>query len=305
MLGKQESRTSRTQQPQHLQLSETSASPEQPSGVTHAAWLGFILLSHSLEERKKTMRKNRFIFWFSVMSLVLLTVLSVNSQTRKSKSNQKPPEPPFRGPNTKEGASQASKSSKVLREIMGTPDKGIPTDLLDKAECVMVFPQVLKVGFIVGGQRGRGVASCRTRSGWSAPAYFEMKGGSVGFQIGGQATDFVLLIMNESGMKNLLSDRFELGGEASVAAGPVGRTTSASTDAKMDAQILSYSRSKGLFGGISLKGLVISPDESDMEETYGNGITAETILAANKNRAPSEVQVFPKALSRYSSRTAN
>jgi lipid-binding SYLF domain-containing protein len=250
------------------------------------------------------MRNNRFIFWFSVLSLVILTVLSVNSQTKKPKSKATP-EPPIRGPNTQEGASQASKASRVLREIMGTPDKGIPRDLLDRAECVMVFPQVLKVGFIVGGQRGRGAASCRTRSGWSAPAYFEMKGGSVGFQIGGQATDFVLLIMNESGMKNLLSDRFELGGEASVAAGPVGRTTSASTDAKMDAQILSYSRSKGLFAGVSLKGLVISPDESDMEDTYGNGIKATTILAANKNRAPSEVQVFPKALTQYSSRTAN
>ena len=251
------------------------------------------------------MRNKRFRFWFSVGGLVLLTVLGVSSQTRKSKSNPKPPEPPFRGPNTKEGAIQASKSSKVLREIMGTPDKGIPKDLLDKAECVMVFPQVLKVGFIVGGQRGRGVASCRTRSGWSAPAYFEMKGGSVGFQIGGQATDFVLLIMNESGMNNLLSDRFEMGGEGSVAAGPVGRTTTASTDAKMDAQILSYSRSKGLFAGVSLKGSVISPDESDMEGTYGNGVTATTILAANKKRAPAEVQVFPNTLARYSSRTAN
>ena len=251
------------------------------------------------------MRNNRFMFWFSVMSLVLLTAVAVNSQTRKSKSTQKPADPPFRGPNTKEGASQASKASTVLSQIMGTPDKGIPKDLLDKAECVMIFPQVLKAAFIVGGQRGRGVASCRTSSGWSAPAFFEMKGGSIGFQVGGQATDFVLLIMNESGMKNLLSDRFELGGEASVAAGPVGRTSTASTDAKMDAQILSYSRSKGLFGGVSLKGSVISQDESDMEGTYGNGITATTILAANKNRAPSEVQVFPKALSRYSSRTAN
>jgi lipid-binding SYLF domain-containing protein len=251
------------------------------------------------------MRNKRFMFWFAVMSLMIFTVLGVNSQTRKPKSNPKSAEPPFRGPNTTEGASQASKSSKVLREIMGTPDKGIPKDLLNNAECVMVFPQVLKAGFIVGGQRGRGVASCRTHSGWSAPAYFWMKGGSVGFQIGAQATDFVLLIMNESGMKNLLSDKFELGGEASVAAGPVGRTTTASTDAKMDAQILSYSRSKGLFGGISLKGSVISPDEDDMEGTYGNGITAATILAANKSRAPSEVQVFPNALSRYSSRTAN
>ncbi|MCM3900127.1 MAG: lipid-binding SYLF domain-containing protein [Pyrinomonadaceae bacterium] len=261
------------------------------------------------------MRNSRFIFLvFSVVSVVILAALAANSQTKKPKSKAKTtraaaaptptPEPPIRGPNTTEGASQASKSSQVLREIMGTRDKGIPRDLLDKAECVMVFPKVLKAGFIVGGQRGRGVASCRTRSGWSAPAYFEMKGGSVGFQIGGQSTDFVLLIMNESGMKNLLSDRFELGGEASVAAGPVGRTAAASTDAKMDAEILSYSRSRGLFGGVSLKGSVISPDKSDMEGTYGEGMTAELILRTNKSRAPSEVRVFPNALSRYASRTA-
>jgi lipid-binding SYLF domain-containing protein len=213
-------------------------------------------------------------------------------------------EPPLKGPNTKEGAKQASKSAKVLTEIMGVADKGIPQDLLAKAECVAVFPSVVKAGFILGGQGGRGVASCRTPSGWSAPAYFELKGGSVGLQAGGEATDFVLLFMNESGMKSLLSDKFELGGEASVAAGPVGRTSAASTDIKMDAQILSYSRSKGLFGGISLKGSVISPEKSDMEGTYGKGVTAQTVLAANKSRAPAEVQVFPNTLTQYSGRVS-
>ncbi|MGH9883377.1 MAG: lipid-binding SYLF domain-containing protein, partial [Pyrinomonadaceae bacterium] len=138
-----------------------------------------------------------------------------------------------------------------------------------------------------------------------APAYFELKGGSIGLQAGGQSTDFVLLIMNESGMKSLLSDKFELGGEASVAAGPVGRTTSASTDVKLDAEILSYSRSKGLFGGVSLKGSTISPEKSDMEGTYGKGIKAQTVLAANKTRAPAEVQIFPNTLTQYSTRTAN
>jgi len=214
-------------------------------------------------------------------------------------------EPPLRGSNTKEGASQATKSAKVLNEIMGTPDKGIPRDLLAKAECVAVFPNVVKAGFIVGGHGGRGVASCRTRSGWSAPAYFEMKGGSIGLQAGGSSTDFVLLFMNESGMKSLLSDKFEMGGEASVAAGPVGRTSSATTDAKMDAEILSYSRSKGLFGGLSLKGSAISPEKSDMEGTYGSGVTAQTVLTADKKRAPAEVQIFPDTVGRYSSRTAN
>lgn len=230
----------------------------------------------------------------SIMWVVILMGGLVNAQTEAQG---------LRGRDIKEGAKQAEKSAKVLNEIMGTPDKGIPRDLLEKAECVLVFPDVIKGGFIVGGQGGRGVASCRTASGWSAPAYFEIKGGSVGLQIGGQSTDFILLIMNESGMKSLLSDKFELGGEASVAAGPVGRTASASTDAKMDAQILSYSRSKGLFGGVSLKGSAISPDKSDMEGTYGKGIKADTILAAEKARAPQEVQVFPNALAQYSTRT--
>lgn len=225
----------------------------------------------------------------SIICVLLFAVAAANSQ-------------PMKGPKVKEGAEQASKSAKVLTEIMGTPDKGIPRDLLDKAECVLVFPKVVKGGFIVGAQGGRGVASCRIASGWSAPAFFEIKGGSVGLQIGGQATDFVLLIMNESGMKSLLSDKFELGGEGSVAAGPVGRTASASTDVKMDAQILSYSRSKGLFGGVSLKGSVISPEKSDMEDTYGKGTNAETVLAADKTRAPQEVQVFPNALAQYSTR---
>lgn len=227
-----------------------------------------------------------------IICVVVLAVMPVGSQT-------------MRGSNTKDGASQATKSAQVLSEIMATPDKGIPRDLLEKAECVLVFPKVVKGGFIFGAQGGRGVASCRTKSGWSAPAYFEIKGGSVGLQVGGQATDFVLLIMNESGMKSLLSDKFELGGEGSVAAGPVGRTASASTDVKMDAQILSYSRSKGLFGGISLKGSVISPDKSDMEGTYGKGIKAQTVLAADKAKAPTEVQVFPNALAQYSARTSN
>src|SRR5262245_31193071 len=240
-----------------------------------------------------------------VFCCLLVTAVTAAAQRKpKPKPAPTPTDPPLRGPNTKEGASQAAKAAKVLTEIMGTPDKGIPRDLLEKAECVVGFPRVVKAGFMLAGQGGRGVASCRTPSGWSAPAFFEIKGGSVGLQIGGQATDIVLLIMNESGMRSLLSDKFELGGDASVAAGPVGRTTSASTDVKMDAQILSYSRSKGLFAGVSLKGSVISPEKSDMEGTYGKGITAQTVLAANKNRAPAEVQVFPNTLTQYSTRRA-
>jgi len=237
-----------------------------------------------------------------VLSIVLATTAVATAQPKTKKASA---EPQLRGPNTKEGASQANKSVQVLNEIMAVPDKGIPRDLLAKAECVAVFPKVVKVGFIVGGEAGRGVACCRTPSGWSAPAFFEIKGGSIGLQIGGQATDFVLLFMNEGGMQSLLSDKFELGGDASVAAGPVGRTTSATTDIKMDAQILSYSRSKGLFGGISLKGSVVSPEKSDMEGTYGPGVKAQKVLAVINDRAPIEVRAFAKTLTQYSARRAN
>lgn len=251
------------------------------------------------------MNYSRSKLWVLVLLLALVSLIGFSAQKSTKKSTlAASTEPPIRGPNTKDGASQSSKSAKVVNEIMDTPDKGIPTDLLEKAECVLVFPKVIKAGFIVGGSGGRGAASCRTPSGWSAPAYFEIKGGSVGLQIGGQETDFVLLIMNESGMKSLLSDKFELGGEASVSAGPVGRTTTASTDIKLDAEILSYSRSKGVFGGISLKGSVISPEKSDMEGTYGPGMRAETILKLGKDRAPQEVRALPDTLWRYSKRTA-
>jgi len=209
-----------------------------------------------------------------------------------------------RGNDLKNGTEQAQKAAKVFGEIMSTPDKGIPTDLLNKAECVAVFPTVVKVGFIVGGKAGRGVASCRTPSGWSAPAFLEIKGGSFGLQIGGQATDVVLLFMNTNGLKKLVNNKVELGADASIAAGPVGREAAASTDASMSAEILSYSRSKGLFAGISLKGSVVSAEKSDMEGTYGKSVTALQVLAAGNSRAPAEVQVFANKLSEFSTRTA-
>lgn len=215
------------------------------------------------------------------------------------------PEPPLpRGKDMKEGSSQAEKATKVFNEIMGTPDKGIPADLLNKAECVAVFPTVVKAGFIVGGKGGRGVASCRTPSGWSAPAFLEIKGGSFGLQIGAEATDVVLLFMNTNGLKKLVNNKVELGADASIAAGPVGREAAASTDASMSAEILSYSRSKGLFAGISLKGSVVSADKSDMEDTYGKTVTALQVLAAGNGRAPAEVQVFANKLGEYSARKA-
>jgi SH3 domain-containing YSC84-like protein 1 len=204
----------------------------------------------------------------------------------------------------KDEINQSQKAAEVFREIMGVPDKEIPRNVLDKAECVAVFPQVIKAGFIIGGRGGRGVASCRTASGWSAPAYFTLGGGSIGLQIGAQATDFVLLFMNRDGMKSLLSDNFTLGGDASVAAGPVGRQAGAETDLKLDAQILSYSRSKGLFAGLELKGVVIKPAKDDMRDVYGREFTAREVLEENKVTAPEPVRAFPNTLAQYSSRAA-
>src|SRR5207249_2234003 len=156
----------------------------------------------------------------------------------------------------KDEVNQSAKAAKVFNEVMNTPDKEIPRSVLDSAECVGVFPDVIKAGFIVGGRGGRGVISCRTANGWSAPAYFKLGGGSFGLQIGAESTDFVLLFMNKDAVNSLLKSKFTLGADASVAAGPVGREAGAATDAKLNAQILSYSRSKGLFAGIELSGAV-------------------------------------------------
>jgi len=206
------------------------------------------------------------------------------------------------GKRIKDEAEQSSKAAKVLREIMGTPDKEIPEDLLARAECVAVFPSVIKAGFIFGGRGGRGVASCRTGAGWSAPAYFNLGGGSFGLQIGAEATDFVLLFMNSEGLDSLLSNKFTLGGDASVAAGPVGRAAGADTDAVMKAKILSYSRSRGLFAGLELKGVVITPDKSDMRDVYGKGVMTKVVLKEDKAAAPASVREFPETLNRYSAR---
>jgi lipid-binding SYLF domain-containing protein len=208
------------------------------------------------------------------------------------------------GKNVKDSASQANKAATVLKEIMAAPDQAIPKDVLDSAECVAVFPQVIKAGFIFGGRGGRGVASCRTPGGWSAPAFFNLGGGSFGLQIGAQATDFIFLFMNEKGMESLLSSKFTLGGDASAAAGPVGRQAGAETDVLMSAQVLSYSRSKGVFAGLELKGTVVSQDKEHMEGVYGKGVTAREVLKENKVKAPAEVQVFPRTLYSYSARKA-
>jgi lipid-binding SYLF domain-containing protein len=203
-----------------------------------------------------------------------------------------------------EAARQSQKAAKVFNDIMSAPDNAIPRDLLSRAEAVAVFPDVIKAGFIVGGRGGRGVISRRVRGGWSAPAFFNLGGGSIGLQIGASSTDFVLLFMNKEAINGLLEDKFEIGGEGSVAAGPVGRTAAATTNATLDAGILSYSRSKGLFAGLELKGTVINPDNNDNEAVYG--LKARDILTGSRKidikRMPPGVRIFPQTLARYSVR---
>jgi SH3 domain-containing YSC84-like protein 1 len=174
----------------------------------------------------------------------------------------------------------------VLNEIQAAPDAGIPQEVLGSAECVAVVPSMLKGGFIVGAKYGRGLASCRTPKGWSAPAFFVVAGGSFGFQIGGQAVDLVMLIMNQDGMKHLLSSEFALGADASVAAGPVGRHAEGNTDWKMRAEVLTYSRARGLFAGVTLNGASIKQDKDSTREFYGRMVPFKTALTGEIGPPP-------------------
>lgn len=197
-------------------------------------------------------------------------------------------------------------SAEVFNDIMSTPDKGIPQDILAKSECVIIVPSTKKAAFVVGGEYGRGFAECRSSSGtgWTAPAAVKLEGGSVGFQIGGSATDVVLLVMNREGMNKLMGDKFTLGADASIAAGPVGRTAAANTDVKLNAEILSWSRSKGLFAGISLNGASLRPDEDANAEMYGRKMGNREILAGSV-RPPADAHALNAALDRYASRSSS
>jgi lipid-binding SYLF domain-containing protein len=199
-----------------------------------------------------------------------------------------------------------SESAAVLKEIIGVPE-GIPKDLLNKAVCVVVYPSVKKAAFIVGGSYGRGVITCRTGKEfnggrWSAPAMFALEGGSFGFQIGAQATDFVLLIMNESGANSVMSSKVKIGADASAAAGPVGRNATAETDVVLKAEILSYSRAKGLFAGISLEGSTLRSDDGGNKLIYGRDITAKEIVREGKVRPPAAAQRLLAILQKNSPR---
>jgi len=191
-------------------------------------------------------------------------------------------------------------SADALTDAMRASDHGIPQDLIDKAHCVVVIPGMKKAGFIFGAEEGRGFAVCRRRgTGWSAPAAMRTEGGSFGFQIGVSDTDVVLLVMNDGGMKHLLSDKFTLGGDASVVAGPIGRAATAQTDAELQAEVLSYSRSHGLFAGIALTGATLRPDEDTNRELYGHNTTNREILTG-EFKTPAVARKFENALNRES-----
>jgi lipid-binding SYLF domain-containing protein len=173
---------------------------------------------------------------------------------------------------------RTQKAAQVFKEIMNTPDQGIPSELLESAKCIAIIPGDKKFAFVFGGSYGRGVATCRTEHGWSAPMFVAIDGGSVGYQIGGSSTDIVMLFMNDHALQSLLKDKFKLGADASVAAGPVGRSAAASTDLKLNAEILSYSRSKGAFAGVSLDGAKMQADKSGDEAMYGHEVNRREIL---------------------------
>jgi lipid-binding SYLF domain-containing protein len=184
----------------------------------------------------------------------------------------------------------------VLHAIMATPDKGIPEEVLSNAKCILVVPDLVKGGFIFGGKHGRGVASCRTSYGWSAPAFVSVGGGSWGLQIGIEGVDLVMLVMNEQGLQHLLSSKFQLSGEGSVAAGPVGRHASAGTDWKMNTEMLTYSRSKGVFAGLTLEGAVVEQDNDSTRAIYGKHMMFRNILSGRVS-TPRSADAFVRAVS--------
>lgn len=227
-------------------------------------------------------------FTASVCALLLLIAFVANAPAQKKSRLQ-------------DATRHSREAAEVFTEIMNVRDRAIPKELLDKAEGIAVFPDVVKAAFIFGGKGGQGLISRRTRNGWSAPAFFNLSGGSFGAQIGASKTDYVLLIMNDEGINGLLKDKFEVGGELGVAAGPVGREAAASTNPRLDAGILSYSRSKGAFIGAALKGAVISPDNDLNEAVYkmkGKEVLTENTMTVDK--MPVGVRIFPRTLARYS-----
>jgi SH3 domain-containing YSC84-like protein 1 len=206
--------------------------------------------------------------------------------------------PAFADSDREDDVQRIHNSAEVLKEIMSTPDKAIPQELLESAKCIAIIPGEKKAAFIFGGRYGKGLATCKTARGWSAPLFLTVGGGSFGFQIGASSTDIVMLIMNDNGMKSLLSDKFKIGGDASVAAGPVGRHVAAGTDLKLTAEILSYSRSKGVFAGVSLDGAVVEADHNGDRSMYGSDTSRRSILDG-KVRVPGDAMSFTREVAQY------
>jgi lipid-binding SYLF domain-containing protein len=206
-------------------------------------------------------------------------------------------------PTASKASDRVQAAADVLNEIQSAPDSGIPQEILGKAECVAVVPSMLKGGFIVGGKYGRGLASCRTPKGWSTPAFFTIAGGSFGFQIGGQAVDLVMLIMNNDGMQHLLLSKVALGADASVAAGPVGRHAEGNTDWKMRAQVLTYSRARGVFAGVSLNGAVLKQDKDSTRDFYGHMMTFKAALTGEVD-PPAGANAFLTTLAKWAQEAA-
>ena len=204
-------------------------------------------------------------------------------------------------PDTHDEIEQTTKAATIFREVMSAPDKAIPRNILDNADCVAVFPQVFKAAFGIGGSGGRGVVVCRQAGGWSAPAFLNVGGASFGFQIGAEATDYVMLFMTPDSARSLLETNLKLGGNLSVAAGPIGRDAGAATDLKLNAQILSYSRSKGLFAGAALEGAVIETAKGDMRDVYGASATARSVLFGGA-AAPQAMTAFAKTIESFTSK---
>ena len=231
------------------------------------------------------MRKSKLLVLAMATAILLSLGVSAFAQNKKELKNAQ---------------KRVNSATEVMKEIMKTSDKAIPKEILEKAKAVIVFPGVVKAAFIVGGQGGKGVAISKTNGGWSAPAFLNIGGGSVGFQIGGEKIDYVLVVMNDEGLKGLLQDKFEFGGEGSVAAGPVGRTAAATTNTTLDAGILTYSRSKGAFAGVSLKGTVVTQDE-DMNKAVYNKTALQLLTdpATAWTDAPKGLQKFPQTVATY------
>ena len=197
--------------------------------------------------------------------------------------------------NKEEATDRLNKAATVLHEVMAAEDKGIPEEVMQHAKCVAVVPHMVKGGFVIGAEGGKGVATCRTTSGWSAPAFFTIAGGSWGLQIGVEGIDLVMIFQNEKGMNDLINSKFKIGADASAAAGPIGRHASADTDWKLNAEILTYSRAKGVFAGLTLNGAAVKPDEDSMKAFYGPDATERAILTG-KISAPPEAHSFLAAV---------